>query len=246
MIKTIFQITEEDRLPKILCNECNMKCNQWKQFKQQCENSSSRLAEMIHKKEIEFMDVGVIKEEESDDNENLATTDCGFDGYQSSDSDEKEKLTEIITVLNPVCEIKEEFLELKDKPNPARKRRRYNPDLILPPIKTTVKKSTDLSKLDQDNETNTKPKTDDSTVITQPTRNLQKRKSTKTTYADDDDGDNNSGKGNDSDSDDISYRKRPTLIYTCRKCRQKFSGVNKYEIHYVTLHMTNKEVSMTK
>lgn len=227
-----------------------MKCNQWKQFKQQCENSCFRLTEMIHKKDIEFMDVGVIKEEESDEENNFDTANCGFDdGPHSSDSDEKEKLAEIVNELNPVCEIKEEFLnfELKNLNMnfKTRKNRVRNPNLIQPPMKMTVKKNTDLSKmeLDQDDEINTIPKTENSSIA-QPTRNLQTRKSAKRSYADDDDdGDNNtSGKDIDSD-DDISYRKRPSLIYKCKTCRKRFSGCNLYEIHYVTAHMPNKEVS---
>lgn len=229
-----------------------MKCNQWKQFKQQCENSCFRLQQMITKKDIEFMDVGVIKEEESDNENNFDATNCGFDDDQHSydSGDEKEKLAEIITELNPVCEIKKEFLsfelknlDLKLKKFPTRVK---NPNLILTPMKMVVKKTTDISDLDQD-EFNTISKTETSSVVPpQPTRNLQKRKSTKISYADDDDDDdNNSGNDNESDND-ISYRKRPTFIYKCKTCRKKFSGCNVYEIHYVTAHMTNKEVSEIK
>lgn len=226
-----------------------MKCNQWKQFKQQCENSCFRLQQMINKKDIEFMDVGVIKEEESDDENNFDTTNYGFgDVHHSSDSDEKEKLAEIITELNPVCEIKEEFLsfELKNLNLKLKKypKRVHNPNLILPPMKMIVKKTTDISDLDQD-EFNIIPKTENSSVAPpQPTRNLQKRKSTKRSYTDNNDDDDNNNSGNDNESDsDISYRKRPTLIYKCKTCRKRFSGCNLYEIHYVTAHMTNKEVS---
>lgn len=231
-----------------MCNECNMKCNQWKQFKQQCENSLTLLTEMFDKKDIEFMDVGVVKEEESDDEKDFDTT--GFDdthhSHHSSDSDEKEKLADIVAELNPelnpvsVCEIKEECLELR-RLNPPPKiyiKKDKNPNLILPPMKMIVKKSTDLSSLDQDEFS--VPKTPQDSSAAPPTRNLEKRNSTKRSYADDEDH-NNSGK--DDSGDDMSYRKRPTLIYKCKPCRKKFSGVNLYEVHYITAHMPGREVS---
>lgn len=230
-----------------------MKCNQWKQFKQQCENSFFHLTEMlINKKDIEFMDVGVVKEEDSDDDKDFDTTICDFDNdHHSTDSDDKEKLTEIVNelinpVLDPVCEIKEEFLsnELK-RLNPKLKKfpkRIHNPNLILPPMKMSVKKNTDLSKLDLDQDDfKTTTKTENNQQL--PVRSLQKRKSTKISYADDDDDDNNSENDNES-NDDISYRKRPTILYKCKTCRKRFTGSNLYEIHYVTAHMPNKDLSI--
>lgn len=232
-----------------------MKCNQWKQFKQQCENSCSRLTEMTNNKDIEFMDVGVVKEEDSDD-EKFDIANCDFDNdHHSSDSDDKEKLTEIVTeLMNPVCEIKKEFLsnELKNLNTNLKKfpKRVHNPNLILPPMKISVKKNTDLSKLDLDqvdDEFKTTTKIENSSADDPhppprqqlPIRSVQKRKSTKISYADDDNSENDI----DSD-DDTTYRKRPTIIYKCKTCRKRFTGSNLYEIHYVTAHMPNKDVSI--
>lgn len=165
------QVNNVDSLPKYLCFICYNKCNKWKEFQEECKENEVFLNNWCFneknklKTEIEFLDLGIKEESESDDG--------GFDLIQTnndiSDGNESESENVKSSILNTFCEVKiednirkgREIAEKSEdksiipeiKPTPIINRR-LNPKSILAALKIIVKKNTDLSKLNVCNSSN--------------------------------------------------------------------------------------------
>lgn len=237
-----FQINKDDLISNSLCDDCFLKCNQWKTFKDQCEYSEQELRELSIKQvksainEIEFLDLGLeIKEEESDQ-EN------GFDNsfipeIENSSSEDEKPLTEHIKrdrtssseddkplaervgdqpFISSMCEVKVEEIQA-DKAKQIRE-----------PLKMLIEEHKYNSK--------------DSFYISQTPTSKLENKNVKTGAKKYIMVKNHNGRW---DKDDIEYKYTPgkskkIIAYKCKTCNQAFRHLNIYELHFMTVHM-NKE-----
>lgn len=160
-----------------MCLICSGKCNKWKEFQEESKQNETFLINWCLerkknlKTEIEFLDIGIKEESNSDG---------GFDAnYSDSDSDDVEKFKS--TILNTVCKVKlEDIGSGHEVATKSRSALEDEPELTTASVATN---NTEEDLLDT-KETKTKKK-------------VARKASKRTAYSDETDSDD----GNDDDFD---------------------------------------------
>lgn len=218
-----------DLITNSLCENCYLKCNQWKTFKAQCEISEQALRELTIQQvkstinEIEFLDLGLeIKEEETyHEHEFDDAFIPEFDNETSSSDEDDKPLAERVgksTISSSICQVKMEEVQndLQIKKETAKV------DKILDPLKLIV----------------TKGSSDESFFIANNPYEKVKQGIQKYVLSE-----NSSIEWNKEDTD-YKYNEGTTkdlTVYKCKSCLQVFRSLNVYELHFMNLHM-DKEV----
>lgn len=218
-----------------LCDNCYLKCNQWKTFKAQCEISEQALRELSIQQikstinEIEFLDLGLDIKEEEAYHEHEFDNEFGpeFENQlSSSDEDDRPLSARVgVSISSTLCQVKME----EGNNDPPIKKETVMLDKLLDPIKMLV----------------TKGNSNESFFISSNPYGEKVIRGTQKYVLSENTSVESVVEWNKADTE-YKYNEGTTkelTVYKCKSCLQVFRGLNIYELHFMNFHM-NKEVRL--